>query len=69
MLTYFPPSSVNPGRALFWYLELSIGKTLKWLYPTAPDRADAWLAEEIYRWSRIYKYALNPLNCTAFCSS
>lgn len=37
------------SRLLFWYLEGSIGKTLKWLYPTSPDRADEWLANEIYR--------------------
>jgi len=36
-------------NALFWYLERTIPGTLKWLYPTAPDRADKWLAEEIYR--------------------
>lgn len=34
---------------LFWYLERTIPGTLKWLYPSAPERADEWLAEEIYR--------------------
>lgn len=37
------------SRALFWYLEATIDKTLKWLYPTNPARADDWLAKEIYR--------------------
>lgn len=37
------------SRALFLYLELSIGRTLKRLYPTDPARADAWLAGEIGR--------------------
>ena len=37
------------SRALFLYLKLSIGKTLKRLYPTNPDAADAWLASEIAR--------------------
>jgi pimeloyl-ACP methyl ester carboxylesterase len=32
------------SRALFAYLELSIGATLKRLYPTAPHQADEWLA-------------------------
>jgi len=31
------------------YLENSIGDQLKWLYPTNPDAADAWLEEEIFR--------------------
>ena len=37
------------SRALFAYLELSIGRTLKRLYPTAPHQADEWLASEIGR--------------------
>ena len=37
------------SRLLFWYLEGTIAKTLKWLYVTNPARADAWLAEEIFR--------------------
>ncbi|GAX72694.1 hypothetical protein CEUSTIGMA_g150.t1 [Chlamydomonas eustigma] len=37
------------SRALFWYLELTIARTLKWLYPTNPDRADEWLGTEIFR--------------------
>jgi hypothetical protein len=32
------------------FLEGSIAKQLKWLYPTAPERADTWLEQEIYRW-------------------
>ena len=43
----------NPLQAvasgLFWYLENTVEKTLKWLYPTAPHRADDWLSQEIYR--------------------
>lgn len=31
------------------YLERSIASQLKWLYPTAPERADAWLEAEIFR--------------------
>jgi len=37
------------SRSLFLYLELSIGRTLQWLYPTNPVRADKWLGDEIYR--------------------
>jgi hypothetical protein len=33
------------------YLEGSIAKQLKWLYPTAPERADTWLEQEIFRWA------------------
>jgi hypothetical protein len=32
------------------YLQNSIGKQLKWLYPTNPQNADKWLEQEIYRW-------------------
>lgn len=35
--------------ALLFYLERSIPETLRKCYPTNPDRADAWLAEEIFR--------------------
>eukprot|EP00878_Enallax_costatus_P025088 GHUV01026809.1.p1 GENE.GHUV01026809.1~~GHUV01026809.1.p1 ORF type:complete len:155 (+),score=40.44 GHUV01026809.1:964-1428(+) len=35
--------------ALMMYLQNSIGKQLKWLYPTNPDNADEWLEQEIYR--------------------
>lgn len=31
------------------FLERSIAKQLKWLYPTAPERADTWLEQEIFR--------------------
>ena len=34
---------------MFAYLELSIGRTLKRLYPTNPAAADEWLAGEIGR--------------------
>lgn len=46
-----PPKLVvdSVSQALFWYLERTIPGTLKWLYPTTPQRADIWLAEEIYR--------------------
>ena len=37
------------SRSLFLYLELSISRTLKRLYPTNPGAADAWLAGEIGR--------------------
>ena len=50
-----PPSRLfveAVSRALFLYLELSIAKTLKRLYPTNPDAADAWLAAEIGRAAR-----------------
>lgn len=40
------------SRALFLYLELSISRTLKKLYPSNPDAADAWLASEIGRAAR-----------------
>jgi hypothetical protein len=35
---------------LMAYLQNSIGKQLKWLYPTNPQAADKWLEQEIYRW-------------------
>ena len=47
-----PPSRLfveAVSRALFLYLELSIAKTLKKLYPSNPDAADDWLAGEIGR--------------------
>lgn len=47
-----PPSRLfveAVSRALFLYLELSIAKTLKKLYPSNPDAADEWLAGEIGR--------------------
>jgi hypothetical protein len=31
------------------YLQNSIAKQLKWLYPTNPQAADKWLKQEIYR--------------------
>lgn len=34
---------------LMAYLQNSIGKQLKWLYPTNPQNADKWLEQEIYR--------------------
>lgn len=34
---------------LLLYLENSIAKTLKWLYPNNPSNADEWLGDEIYR--------------------
>lgn len=34
---------------LMAYLQNSIAKQLKWLYPTNPDNADEWLEREIYR--------------------
>jgi len=37
------------SKALFWYLERTVAPTLKRLYPTNPDRADRWLADEIQR--------------------
>ena len=40
------------SRALFLYLELSIAKTLKRLYPSNPGAADEWLAAEIGRAAR-----------------
>ena len=48
-----PPPSLVPAMVtplLMGYLENSIGDQLKWLYPTNPDAADAWLEEEIFRW-------------------
>lgn len=36
-------------KALMMYLQSSIGKQLKWLYPTNPAHADKWLEQEIYR--------------------
>lgn len=46
-----PPEAFVAGltAALLFYLERSIPETLRKCYPTAPHRADAWLAEEIYR--------------------
>ena len=43
--------SINPmqSKGLMLYLERSIAGQLKWLYPTAPERADAWLEAEIFR--------------------
>jgi hypothetical protein len=35
--------AVAATRGLLWYLERSIGSRIVWLYPTAPQRADAWL--------------------------
>lgn len=35
---------------LMAYLQNSIDKQLKWLYPTNPQNADKWLEQEIYRW-------------------
>ncbi|KIY91372.1 hypothetical protein MNEG_16592 [Monoraphidium neglectum] len=40
-------SAVTAG--LMAYLEGSIAGQLKWLYPTAPERADTWLEQEIFR--------------------
>eukprot|EP00798_Chlamydomonas_sp_ICE-L_P012205 gene12205-15333_t len=37
------------SRGLFVSLALGVERTLKWLYPTAPHRADEWLAAEISR--------------------
>ncbi|GFR49192.1 hypothetical protein Agub_g11217, partial [Astrephomene gubernaculifera] len=37
------------STALFWYLERTVPSTLRWLYPTNPDKADQWLAQEILR--------------------
>ncbi|KAG2497218.1 hypothetical protein HYH03_004807 [Edaphochlamys debaryana] len=37
------------ASALFWYLERTVPSTLRWLYPTNPDRADKWLQQEILR--------------------
>lgn len=34
---------------LMMYLQNSIAKQLKWLYPTNPAHADEWLEQEIYR--------------------
>jgi pimeloyl-ACP methyl ester carboxylesterase len=52
-----PPRSPPPALlasaisfALLFYLERTIGSTLKWLYPTNPGNADEWLCGEIYRW-------------------
>jgi hypothetical protein len=56
--------------ALMFYLQSSIGKQLKWLYPTNPGNADAWLEQEIYRCGQLvllhlsvmlYAAATNPL--------
>ena len=47
-----PPSRLfveAVSRALFLYLELSVARTLKKLYPSNPDAADDWLAQEIGR--------------------
>lgn len=46
-----PPKIIvqTVSALLFWYLERTISGTLKWLYPTDPSRADAWLEEEIFR--------------------
>lgn len=37
------------SQLLFLYLQLGIQSTLRRLYPTNPDRADKWLADEIER--------------------
>jgi hypothetical protein len=37
------------ANGLFWYLERTVPGTLKWLYPTAPQRTEGWLATEITR--------------------
>jgi hypothetical protein len=47
--------------ALMFYLQSSIGKQLKWLYPTNPGNADAWLEQEIYRCAHAW------LCCCAGC--
>ena len=50
-----PPSRLfveAVSRALFLYLELSIAKTLKRLYPSNPGAVDEWLAAEIGRAAR-----------------
>jgi hypothetical protein len=39
---------------LMAYLQNSIGKQLKWLYPTNPQAADKWLEQEIYRWAGLW---------------
>lgn len=56
--TYTPPAPRTPppqvvvdavSYGLFVFLERTIKRQLGRLYPTAPGRADAWLAEEIFR--------------------
>lgn len=47
-----PPPAWLAGAltaGLMAYLEGSIAGQLKWLYPTAPERADTWLEQEIFR--------------------
>lgn len=46
-----PPQFIVQGisNALFSFLEGDIGKQLKRMYPVAPQRADAWLTDEIGR--------------------
>jgi len=46
-----PPTWVVQAvsSGLFWYLERTVPGTLKWLYPTAPQRTEGWLATEISR--------------------
>lgn len=45
------PAPVIQGisSALFALLEVSVSRTLKWLYPTNPAAADEWLEREIFR--------------------
>lgn len=45
-----------------FYLEGSIAGQLKWLYPTAPERADAWLEQEIFRWVLLILVAYHIFN-------
>ncbi|GIL75483.1 hypothetical protein Vretimale_8119 [Volvox reticuliferus] len=46
-----PPAAIVSAvsAALFWYLERTVPSTLKWLYPTNPEKADEWLQREILR--------------------
>lgn len=39
----------NPAQGLFGLLKGNVKRQLKQLYPSAPERADAWLAAEIVR--------------------
>lgn len=57
--------------ALFAFLERSIARQLSRLYPSAPQRADSWLAGEIFRAAcdpgalGVFRYATLPGVCSA----
>lgn len=59
---------------LFVFLEGSVAKTLKWLYPARPQQADEWLAYEIARAAAdprsldVFKVGYDePIMCVCVC--